>query len=143
MAKEAAADQQVELVIHQSGLVGVFISCFFFLKVNVLTKLLYLFSAASNRFVLKKQTKKQKVFHPSKSKIYFKGLQEWKISIIHACSYEVLHKNMKNWGMKYCSLVFLQKHKSTIDSLGSTNACWKKKMNQNFSGFYLKLKNFI
>lgn len=84
------------------------LAVFFFLKVNVLTKLLYLFSAASNRFVLKKQTKKQKqkVFHPSKSKIYFKGLQEWKISIIHACSYEVLHKNMKNWGMKLKILHF-------------------------------------
>lgn len=85
----------------------------FFFKVNVLTKLLYLFSAASNRFVLKKQTKKQnkKFFTPARAKStfklwIFKELQEWKISIIHACSYEVLHKNMKNWGMKLKILHF-------------------------------------
>lgn len=88
MATEAAADQQVELVIHQSGLVGVFISCFFFfLKVNVLTKLLYLFSAASNRFVLKNKQKKKnkKFFTPARAKSTLKGFKNERFqSFMHA-----------------------------------------------------------
>lgn len=81
------------------------LAVFFFFEGQCFNKVTLSFLCCLKQ-ICSEKTNKKKVFHPSKSKIYFKGLQEWKISIIHACSYEVLHKNMKNWGMKLKILHF-------------------------------------